>query len=75
MCARVFVFSNIKNGVMGMDNTLPYLAMVFVQFAQVGMLIAEKVATANGMSTFTFTFYSNAAGSIILLPICFFIYR
>lgn len=60
---------------MGMDETLPYLAMVIVQFAQVGMVIAAKVAIANGMSTFTFIFYSNAAGSVILLPLCFFIYR
>ncbi|KAH6770755.1 hypothetical protein C2S52_015558 [Perilla frutescens var. hirtella] len=58
-----------------MENALPYLAMVIVQFAQVGMMIAGKVAIANGMSTFTFIFYSNAAGSIILIPICFYIYR
>ncbi|KAG8366183.1 hypothetical protein BUALT_Bualt17G0050100 [Buddleja alternifolia] len=60
---------------MGMENALTYVGMVMVQLAQVGLMIAGKMAMANGMTTFTFTFYSNAFASLILLPISFFIYR
>ncbi|KAI3467491.1 hypothetical protein Pfo_024154 [Paulownia fortunei] len=60
---------------MGMENAVPYVGMVIVQFAQVGLMIAGKIAMSNGMTTFTFTFYSNALASLILLPVSFFIYR
>ncbi|KAH6826749.1 hypothetical protein C2S53_012276 [Perilla frutescens var. hirtella] len=54
---------------------VPYLGMVIVQFAQVGLMVAGKVAIANGMTTFTFIFYSNIMASLILLPICVSIHR
>ncbi|KAL3654111.1 hypothetical protein CASFOL_003792 [Castilleja foliolosa] len=62
---------------MGMmiENAGPYVGMVIVQFAQVGLMIAAKVAMANGMTTFIFVSYSNALSSLILLPLSFFIYR
>ncbi|KAH6757791.1 hypothetical protein C2S51_038633 [Perilla frutescens var. frutescens] len=54
---------------------VPYIGMVIVQFAQVGLMVAGKVAIANGMTTFTFIFYSNIMASLILLPICVSIHR
>lgn len=60
---------------MAIENAGPYVAMVIVQLAQVGLMIAAKVAISNGMTTFTFTFYSNVLASLILLPVTFFIYR
>ncbi|KAL0357956.1 UNVERIFIED_CONTAM: WAT1-related protein [Sesamum calycinum] len=60
---------------MGMENAIPYVLMVIVQFAQVGLMIAGKAAMSNGMTTFTFIFYSNGLGSLVLLPFSIFIYR
>ncbi|KAL0336180.1 UNVERIFIED_CONTAM: WAT1-related protein [Sesamum radiatum] len=60
---------------MGMENAVPYVLMVIVQFAQVGLMIAGKAAMSNGMTTFTFIFYSNGLGSLVLLPFSIFIYR
>ncbi|KAL2519508.1 WAT1-related protein [Abeliophyllum distichum] len=60
---------------MGIESVFPYVGMVIVQFAQVGLMIASKVAMSNGMTTFTFAFYSNALASLILLPISFCLYR
>ncbi|KAK4488850.1 hypothetical protein RD792_004640 [Penstemon davidsonii] len=56
-------------------GVVPYVVMVIVQFAQVGLMIAGKIAMSNGMTTFTFAFYSNAFASIILLPLSFLFYR
>ncbi|CAA2971475.1 WAT1-related At3g28050-like [Olea europaea subsp. europaea] len=60
---------------MGIERVFPYVGMVIVQFAQVGLMIAGKVAMSNGMTTFTFAFYSNALASLILLPISFWLHR
>ncbi|XP_042052140.1 WAT1-related protein At3g28050-like isoform X2 [Salvia splendens] len=60
---------------MGMMEALPYIGMVVVQFAQVVMLLAAETAIANGMTTFAFLSYSNIFSAILLLPICFSIYR
>ncbi|KAK4429863.1 WAT1-related protein [Sesamum alatum] len=60
---------------MGMESALPYVLMVVAQFAQVGLMIAGKVAMSNGMTTFTFVTYSNGLGSLVLLPFSIFIYR
>ncbi|GER32829.1 nodulin MtN21 /EamA-like transporter family protein [Striga asiatica] len=53
----------------------PYVGMVTVQFAQVGLMLAGKLAMSNGMTPFTFASYSNALASLILLPLSFVIYR
>ncbi|KAL0385582.1 UNVERIFIED_CONTAM: WAT1-related protein [Sesamum radiatum] len=60
---------------MEMENAVPYVLMVIVQFAQVGLMMAGKVAMSNGMTTFTFISYSNGLGSLVLLPFSVFIYR
>ncbi|KAA8533115.1 hypothetical protein F0562_033352 [Nyssa sinensis] len=56
-------------------SVLPFVGMVFVQIAQVGLIIAGKEAMSNGMTNFTFVFYSNAIASLILLPSSFLVHR
>ena len=58
-----------------MMEALPYIGMVVVQFAQVVMLLAAETAISNGMTTFAFLSYANIFSAILLLPICFSIYR
>ncbi|XP_041010872.1 WAT1-related protein At3g28050-like isoform X1 [Juglans microcarpa x Juglans regia] len=51
---------------------LPFVGMIMVEFAQVGLMIVGKVAMSRGMSNLIFIFYSNALASFILLPTSFF---
>lgn len=60
---------------MMIKNGTPYLGMILAQFAQVGLIIVSKKAMANGMTNFTFIFYSNALASLILLPLSLLIHR
>ncbi|KAI7747000.1 hypothetical protein M8C21_011755 [Ambrosia artemisiifolia] len=46
-----------------------YIGMVLVQTAQVLLLTVSKVAIADGMSNYSFVFYSNALASLVLLPL------
>ncbi|KAK3041759.1 hypothetical protein RJ639_000275 [Escallonia herrerae] len=58
-----------------MKTALPFVGMVVVQFAQVGLMVVSKKAMASGMTNFTFVFYSNALAALILLPLSFLIHR
>ncbi|PSS28647.1 WAT1-related protein [Actinidia chinensis var. chinensis] len=60
---------------MGMKDALPFLGMVSMQFIQVGIIVAIKEATSNGMTKFTFIFYTNAIAALILLPTSFLVHR
>ncbi|GKD87258.1 WAT1-related protein [Tanacetum coccineum] len=46
-----------------------YVGMVSAQVAQVLLMIVSKSAIADGMSNYSFIFYSNALASLILLPL------
>lgn len=46
-----------------------YAGMVATQVAQVLLMIVSKAAIADGMSSYSFIFYSNAIASLILLPL------
>ncbi|KAK1437817.1 hypothetical protein QVD17_03615 [Tagetes erecta] len=52
-----------------------YVGMVATQVAQVLLMIISKSAIADGMSTYSFIFYSNAIASLILLPISLTLHR
>ncbi|KAI3812106.1 hypothetical protein L1987_16811 [Smallanthus sonchifolius] len=52
-----------------------YVGMVATQVAQVLLMIVSKSAIADGMSSYSFIFYSNAIGSLILLPISLYFRR
>ncbi|XP_023736290.1 WAT1-related protein At3g28050 [Lactuca sativa] len=60
---------------MKMKGTLPFLAMVIGQIAQVGLTLAGKKAIETGMHNFSYVFYSNFFASLILLPTSFLIHR
>ncbi|XP_035540099.1 WAT1-related protein At5g40240-like isoform X2 [Juglans regia] len=47
---------------------LPFVGMMMVECAQVGLMIVGKVAMSRGMNNLIFIFYSNALASFILLP-------
>ncbi|KAJ9549110.1 hypothetical protein OSB04_021653 [Centaurea solstitialis] len=52
-----------------------YVGMVGAQIAQVLLMIVSKYAIADGMSNYSFIFYSNALASLILLPLSLFIFH
>ncbi|KAK9064509.1 hypothetical protein SSX86_015891 [Deinandra increscens subsp. villosa] len=52
-----------------------YVGMVAAQTAQVLLMIVSKSAIADGMSNYSFVFYSNALASLILLPLSFIFHR
>lgn len=52
-----------------------YVGMVGAQIAQVLLMIVSKYAIADGMSNYSFIFYSNALASLILLPLAFIFHR
>ncbi|KAL0408624.1 UNVERIFIED_CONTAM: WAT1-related protein [Sesamum radiatum] len=60
--------SNMK-AVLG--EVLPCAAMVLVEGCIIGLTIMASTAMARGMSPFVFVVYTNALGSIILLPFTF----
>jgi hypothetical protein len=47
----------------------PYGAAVAIQLIYTGMFVISKAAFNQGMNTYVFMFYRQAAGSILLLPI------
>ncbi|XP_048433838.1 WAT1-related protein At5g40240-like isoform X2 [Pyrus x bretschneideri] len=49
---------------------LPVVAMVTVEFTDVGVTTVSKAAMSRGMSSYVFVVYSNALAAIFLLP-CF----
>ncbi|KAJ8569827.1 hypothetical protein K7X08_006404 [Anisodus acutangulus] len=58
-----------------MESAVPFIAMVIQQLAQVGLMVACKVVTSAGLTTFTFTFYSSFLSTLILIPLSFFLHR
>ncbi|XP_059316560.1 WAT1-related protein At5g40240-like [Lycium ferocissimum] len=60
---------------MKMESALPFVAMVIQQLAQVGLMVASKAVTSAGLTTFTFTFYSSALSTLILIPLSFLVHR
>ncbi|XP_059316563.1 WAT1-related protein At5g40240-like [Lycium ferocissimum] len=60
---------------MEMTAVLPFMAMIVQQLAQVGSVVAAKEAMSTGMTTFTFTFYSSAFSTLLLIPLSFILHR
>ncbi|XP_071696055.1 WAT1-related protein At4g15540-like isoform X1 [Rutidosis leptorrhynchoides] len=52
-----------------------FIGMVTAQVAQVLLMIISKSAIADGMSNYSFIFYSNALASLILFPLSFIFHR
>lgn len=62
-------------GTSGVREMKEYVGMVGAQIAQVLLIIVSKYAIADGMSNYSFIFYSNALASLILLPLSLIFHR
>lgn len=56
-----------------MEGKKPYLAVVIIHILYTGMFLLSKAALNGGMSTYVFVFYRQAAATIFLAPITFFL--
>ncbi|TVU25136.1 hypothetical protein EJB05_27617, partial [Eragrostis curvula] len=58
-----------------MEAKKPYVIAIVVQMIYAGLLVVSKAAFNHGMNTFVFTFYRQAASSLLLLPIAILLER
>jgi len=54
---------------------VPFMAMVIMEACTIALTIIAKTALTGGMSPFVFVVYTNALGSILLLPFSLFFHR
>ncbi|RLM86205.1 WAT1-related protein [Panicum miliaceum] len=52
-----------------MDAKKPYVVAIIIQLIYTGMFVILKAAFNQGFNTFVFTFYCQAAATVLLLPI------
>ncbi|RCV37649.1 hypothetical protein SETIT_8G080600v2 [Setaria italica] len=58
-----------------MEEKKPYVIAIIVQVIYAGMFVISKAAFDQGMNTFVFIFYRQAAASLLLLPVAVFLER
>ncbi|TKW31689.1 hypothetical protein SEVIR_2G122000v4 [Setaria viridis] len=54
-----------------MDTKKPYVVAILIQVIYTGMFVVLKATFNQGFNTFVFTFYCQAAASVLLVPIAF----
>ncbi|XP_049405318.1 WAT1-related protein At4g15540-like [Solanum stenotomum] len=64
-----------ENSEIKMSGVVPFIAMIVQQLAQVGLAVVAKGAMSTGMTSFTYTFYSSAFSTLLLIPLSFFLHR
>lgn len=57
------------------ETFVPFVSMVIMEACTIALTIMAKTAITGGMSPFVFVVYTNAFGSILLLPFSFFFHR
>ncbi|KAL0664669.1 hypothetical protein Bca4012_101507 [Brassica carinata] len=57
------------------ETFVPFVSMVIMEACTIALTIIAKTAITGGMSPFVFVVYTNAFGSILLLPFSFFFHR
>ncbi|CAN8235811.1 unnamed protein product [Cochlearia groenlandica] len=57
------------------EECVPFLAMVIMEACTIALTIMAKTAFTGGMSPFVFVVYTNAFGSLLLLPFSFFFHK
>uniref|UniRef100_A0ACD5VS02 Uncharacterized protein n=1 Tax=Avena sativa TaxID=4498 RepID=A0ACD5VS02_AVESA len=60
---------------MGVDGKKPYVIAVIIQVIYTGMFVVSKAAFNQGMNTYVFIFYRQAAASLLLLPLAILLER
>ncbi|OEL25174.1 hypothetical protein BAE44_0013807 [Dichanthelium oligosanthes] len=58
-----------------MEAKKPYVIAIIIQMIYTGLVIMTKAAFDQGMNTFVYIFYRQAASSLLLLPIAFLLER
>ncbi|EAY72971.1 hypothetical protein OsI_00843 [Oryza sativa Indica Group] len=58
-----------------MDSKTPYIVVIVVEVIYTGLYIISKAAFNQGMNTFIFSFYRQAAASVLLLPLAIILER
>lgn len=51
-----------------MEEKKPYVIAMLIQVIYAGMFVVTKAAFDEGMNTFVFIFYRQAAATLLLLP-------
>ncbi|KAL6893733.1 hypothetical protein ACP4OV_007831 [Aristida adscensionis] len=59
---------SIRAYILEMDNKIPYILAITTVLIYTGMYVISKAAFNNGMNTFVFIFYRQAAASLLLVP-------
>ncbi|CAA7047353.1 unnamed protein product [Microthlaspi erraticum] len=57
------------------ETIVPFIAMALMEACTIALTILAKTALTGGMSPFVFIVYTNALGSLLLLPYSFFFHR
>ncbi|KAG8066898.1 hypothetical protein GUJ93_ZPchr0005g14732 [Zizania palustris] len=57
------------------EGKKPYVIVVMIQMMYAGMFVVSKAAFDQGMNTFVFIFYRQAAASLLLLPLAILLER
>ncbi|XP_038989181.1 WAT1-related protein At5g64700-like [Phoenix dactylifera] len=52
-----------------MDGKKPYMVLIFIQLIYTGLYVICKAALDNGLSSYVFVFYRQAAASILFVPL------
>jgi hypothetical protein len=60
---------------MGADGKKPYVIAVIIQVIYTGMFVVSKAAFNQGMNTYVFIFYRQAAATLLLLPVAILLER
>jgi hypothetical protein len=60
---------------MGVDGKKPYVIAVIIQVIYTGMFVVSKAAFNQGMNTYVFIFYRQAAATLLLLPVAILLER
>lgn len=58
-----------------MDAKKPYVVAIIIQLIYTGMYVVSKAAFDEGMSTYVFIFYRQAAATVLLLPLAILLER
>uniref|UniRef100_A0A0E0DKW4 EamA domain-containing protein n=1 Tax=Oryza meridionalis TaxID=40149 RepID=A0A0E0DKW4_9ORYZ len=63
------------HGVSKMEEKKPYVIAMLIQVIYAGMFVVTKAAFDEGMNTFVFIFYRQAAATLLLLPLALLLER
>jgi len=57
------------------ETIVPFIVMALMEACTIALTILAKTALTGGMSPFVFIVYTNALGSLLLLPYSFYFHR